>query len=247
MLVAEKIHLWISRLQCLALRAIADHQLLPRQIEGQKRLDILLRGDPPDIQKHWFGRAWQRFGWTKQPCIDALAPQHQTLEAPTGKLVAHAPGGHQHGLARPVESAQKSVAPPQWNQGPAGVYVLGETCVDGAGEGQTALDQPAPCRPAQWPFSRQVHAIRLKRADRGTNLPEVPHQGNFRVTGAWQRAKVSRRQQLDLMAKATQFADQRLQTGDHTIDLGCPGVGDDQNPHRAGSAAATGAACSWRA
>ena len=69
------------------------------------------------------------------------------------------------------------------------------------------------------------------------------------VTSKRQMAKILRRQQLDLMAQPLQLSHQSLQTGDYAIDLGQPGVADNQHPHRTGSALvrASAAKLAWRA
>src|SRR5690606_14969150 len=154
-------------------------------------------------------------------------------------------GAHQHRLAGTVEATQEGIAPDQRNARPAGVHVFGKARVDRAGEGQPAPLQPAPGGPAERALGRQVHAVRAEVADRRADPPQVPGQGNLRVARTGHVVEVLRRQHLDQMPQSTQFPHQRLQAGDHAVDLRRPGIADDENPHAACPTVATSVACVW--
>ena len=239
----------VARLQLCTLRAIADHPLTPRQVEIEKGTDILLRRHPADIQEHWWRRLRAPWLRLKQSGIHALAPQLQIAQPPLAKLRRHPLSANQHRLTRAMKRAQPGIAPGQRQPRPARGHILGKVGMDGRGKGQPTPVQPTARRPTQRPFGRQVDHVRGKPTNGRPDPPEVPGQGDFRVTGARQMAKILRRQQLDLMAQPLQLRHQSLQTGDYAIDLGQPGVADNQHPHRTGSALvrASAAKLAWRA
>ncbi|MNP78617.1 hypothetical protein D3C76_1762770 [compost metagenome] len=76
-----------------------------------------------------------------------------------------------------------------------------------------------------------MHGIRGELADLLVDPPEIPHQRDFRVARAGQRAEILRRQHAHHMPERLQLDHQRPQTGGHATHPRLPGIADDQQPH----------------
>ncbi len=242
-------HIAIFAAQIVQLRAVADHQFGPRQIERQEGLDVLLDGDTADIEMDRLGQVEQArrqrpdlFGRARaeQFGVDPARPAADPLEAAMLQLVLDGLGRDHDRRGRGVEFADQAIADRQ-RHAEAGADIFRELGVIGGGEGQTPLQAIAPGRPAERAFGRDMDRAGLVGLDgAGQAGAGTQRQADLGIGRARHAAELVRRDEDRFVTHLGQFVAQCAEGADHTVDLRMPGIGDDKNTHQVCSAISSG-------
>ena len=113
---------------------------------------------------------------------------------------------------------------------------LGEAGVEGGGERQAALEAETARGESERPLGGDVNGLGPEVLDQ-TGDPAAGKQGqpDLRIGWAGHGAEQVRRDQADLVSALLQPLSQCVEGSDDAIDLGKPGIGDDEESHASSS------------
>ena len=172
-LLAEKSRLRKPPRQLGALRPVADHDLGPRQIQRQKRFEVLFHSDASDRHEDRPGQIeLGGIAGVEQFGIDATRPEAELLESAREQLLLQRVGGdHGHG-GRVMEVAQHRVTDARGNAG-ADRNIFGKSRRVGRRESEPAAAAIAAHRPADRAFRCDVNGLRRGGFDPPGDLAPV--------------------------------------------------------------------------
>ena len=162
--------------------------------------------------------------------VHPARPDAQIGEAMRRHFAPKAFGRHHHGGGRSVKPAQPAIDQRFRNQGKARPHIFGKAGVERGGESDAVFQADGARAHPQGAFGGDMHRVGREIANFPLQTFARQHRQPDLAVGRKPDGEAAfRRRIADIVAQRGQIFAEHFQGAHHAIDLGSPGIGDDED------------------